>query len=304
MGLLPYRTTPRKCPWMAAWDGWRPPGLPMRSAAFGGAPAMETYESSGPLAVSFALSPVKLMLPSPYGPDRSLLLASVLLVSGGLWASGVIYLLSTIGPIIPRPADSTQAQGLRLPLSPPSTLHRLRDRFRTRPSHTRWSPSSKRPLQRSGTRPAHALNRRSPPPLSTPSFSAPQSPLAVGAATPPDRPRRRNARSPVSSAPGRGAPSQDRVGWTAPLRPLNRRPRSLRRALVTAPPRSSKERSPAAPKASSAPDSTPARPDLRRRPPQMPIDGGLRWLTAADTADPDLRPQTPSDSGTGPNGGP
>ncbi len=244
------------------------------------------------------------MLPSPYGPDRSLLLATVLLVSGGLWASGVIYLLSTIGPILPRPAYSTEAQGLRSPLSSPSTLQRIRDRSRTRPSHTRWSPSSKRPLQRSGTRPTHALNRRSLPSLSAPSFSAPQSPFAVGAATPPDRPRRRNARSPVSSGPGRGAPSQDRVGWTAPLPPLNGRPRSLRRALVTAPPSSSKERSPAAPRASSAPESTPARPDMRRRPPQMPIDGGLRGLTAADTAYPDRRPQTPSDSSTGPNGGP
>jgi hypothetical protein len=243
------------------------------------------------------------MLPSPYGPDRSLRLAAVVLLGGGLLSTGLIYLLVTIGPMIPSPANTPEAQIAHSSRNSISALQRERDRPRTRPSHRRQPAPSNRRFRRSRTHhsplstPYHLFpdHPSTTSPLDTYSPHSIESPEIAGLSP---EPLPRPSAAPVI---GRSTPPQNRPEWTTRLPHLNGQLRALSGAL-TPPHRSSNKRRARADNTTSlTPGANSASPGVPTPPPQVPADGGFGWLAATGKTHAALRLQTQAASNKGTN---
>ena len=236
------------------------------------------------------------MLPSPYGPDRSLLLASILLIGGVLLTTGLIYLLVTIGPMLPSPTHSPEAQIAHSSPRTTSAPQREGDRTRARPLHTHRSASRNRHLHRSGTHspPSMRFPDRLSPDLPSTTYSPETQPLfSSGIPTITDLPTERSGRLPDASILGHSSPPQNHSEWPSTLSHLNRRLQALSGALATANrARSFETRSRAESEPSTAPGPTSDSPGVPNPPPQVLIDGRLGWLTAAGATYATLRLRT------------
>ena len=244
--------------------------------------------------------------PSPYGPDRSLLVATLVLVGGLGVVAGGVYLVSVLSADVShwqqaRVADAQIERSVGPSRSGARVPYRGRASMRGRtispapaggraPAWASGTPSTGAPF-RAPTGGGYDLNPdfgHAQVGAPAPSTPAPSAGVASSSSTP------NVGRAPLTVDLGRGTPSSSGA-WRAEASRLNGRLRALsgaiagldrgsRRSAESNAEGTTSESSRASGGQSAARTSTNSAPGMPGSPDQVPVDGGLGWLAAAGAA--------------------